>query len=30
MAEEFEFFSTDSNNWNYNAMINNSDLDPYN
>ncbi len=30
MAEEFEFFSTDSSIWNYNIMINNSDHDPYN
>jgi hypothetical protein len=30
MAKEFEFFSTDPNNWNYIAMINNSDFDPYN
>ena len=30
MAEEFEFFSTDSNNWNFNIMINNPDHDPYN
>jgi hypothetical protein len=30
MAEEFEFFSTDFNNWNFNAMINNPDFDPYN
>jgi len=30
MAEEFEFFSTDSNNLNFNIMINNPDFDPYN
>ena len=30
MAEEFEFFSTDSNHWNFNIMINNPDFDSYN
>ncbi len=30
MAEEFEFFSTDSNNWNFNIMINNPDHNPFN
>jgi len=30
LAEEFELFSTDSNNWKYNIMINNPDHDPYN
>ena len=30
MAEEFEFFSTDPDKWNYNNMISIPDLDPYN
>jgi len=30
MADEFEFFSNDSNNWNYNPFINTPNADPYN
>jgi hypothetical protein len=30
MSEEFEFFSTDFNNWNFNNMINKPGLDPFN
>ena len=30
MADEFEFFSNDCNNWNYNAFINTPNADPYN
>ena len=30
MCEEFEFFSTDVNNCNYNIMIKNPDCDPFN
>jgi hypothetical protein len=30
MSDEFEFFSTDFNNWIYNEMINKPDIDPYN
>ena len=30
MADEFEFFSNDSNNWNYNPYINTPNADPYN
>ena len=30
MTDEFEFFSNDSNNWNYNPFINTPDADPYN
>ena len=30
MSDEFEFFSNDSNNWNYNAFINTPNADPYN
>ena len=26
MAEDFEFFSTDYNNWNFNIMMNKPDL----
>ena len=30
MADEFDFFSNDCNNWNYNPFINTPDADPYN
>jgi hypothetical protein len=30
MTDEFDFFSNDSNNWNYNPFINTPDADPYN
>jgi hypothetical protein len=31
MSEDLtDFFSTDSNNWNYNEMINKPSIDPYN
>ena len=30
MVDEFEFFSNDFNNWNYNPFINTPDADPYN
>ena len=30
MADEFDFFSNDSNNWNYNPFINTPNADPYN
>jgi hypothetical protein len=30
MADEFEFFSNDFNNWNYNEFINTPNPDPYN
>ena len=30
MADEFDFFSNDSNNWNYNPIINTPNADPYN
>ena len=31
MAKDLnDFFSTDSNNWNFNEMINKPSLDPYN
>ena len=30
MSEEFEFFSTDLNNWNYNEFMNKTGIDPYN
>ncbi len=31
MAEDLNvFFSTDSNNWNFNELINKPGLDPYN
>ncbi len=30
MADEFEFFSNDCNNWNYNPFINTPNADPYN
>jgi hypothetical protein len=29
MSDEFEFFSNDFNNWNYNPFINTPDADPY-
>ena len=30
MADEFNFFSNDRNNWNYNPFINTPNADPYN
>ena len=30
MADEFDFFSNDCNNWNYNPFINIPNADPYN
>jgi hypothetical protein len=30
MADEFDFFSTDFTNWNYNPFINTPNADPYN
>ena len=30
MTDELDFFSNDSNNWNYNPFINTPDADPYN
>ena len=30
MADEFDFFSNDSNNWNYKPFINTPNADPYN
>ena len=30
MLGEFEFFSTDFNNWNFDNLINKPDFDPYN
>jgi hypothetical protein len=30
MADEFDFFSNDVNNWNYNPFINTPNIDPYN
>ena len=30
MTDEFDFFSNDSNNWNYNPFINTPNADPYN
>ncbi len=30
MTDEFDFFSNDCNNWNYNPFINTPDADPYN
>ena len=30
MSENFDFFSTDFNNWNYNEMMNKPSTDPYN
>ena len=30
MAEEFDFFSTNPDNWNFNIMINTPDFDPHN
>ena len=30
MGDEFDFFSNDSNRWNYNPFINTPDADPYN
>ena len=30
MVDEFEFFSNDCNNWNYNPFINTPNADPYN
>jgi hypothetical protein len=30
MADEFDFFSADFNNWNYNGYINTPNADPYN
>jgi hypothetical protein len=30
MADEFDFFSNDCNNWNYNEFINTPNADPYN
>jgi hypothetical protein len=30
MADELDFFSNDSNNWNYNPFINTPNADPYN
>ncbi len=30
MSEEFEFFSTDADNFNFNEMFNKSGIDPYN
>jgi len=30
MSDEFDFFSNDCNNWNYNLFVNTSNADPYN
>ena len=30
MSDEFDFFSNDCNNWNYNPYINTPNIDPYN
>ncbi len=30
MTDEFDFFSNDINNWNYNPYINTPNIDPYN
>ena len=30
MSDEFEFFSNDCHNWNYNPFINTPNADPYN
>jgi hypothetical protein len=30
MSDEFEFFSNDCHNWNYNPYINTPNADPYN
>ena len=30
MSDEFNFFSNDRNNWNYNPFINTPNADPYN
>ena len=30
MSEDFEFFSNDFNNWNYNEMFIKPDIDPFN
>jgi hypothetical protein len=30
MSNEFDFFSNDCNNWNYNEFINTPNADPYN
>ena len=30
MTDEFDFFSNDRNNWNYNPFINTPNADPYN
>jgi hypothetical protein len=30
VSDEFEFFSNDCNNWNYNLFINTPNADPYN
>ena len=30
MSDEFDFFSNDSNNWNYNPFINTPNADPCN
>ena len=30
VSDEFDFFSTDSNNWNYNEFINTPNADRYN
>jgi hypothetical protein len=30
MSDEFDFFSNDYNNWNYNEFINTPNADPYN
>ena len=30
MTDEFDFFSNDCNNWNYNPFINTPNADPYN
>ncbi len=30
MTDEFDFFSTDCNNWNYNPFINTPNADSYN
>ena len=29
MADEFDFFSNDCNNWNYNPFLNTPNADPY-
>jgi hypothetical protein len=30
MADEFDFFSNDCNNWNFNEFLNTPNTDPYN